>query len=119
MTEIISLKRSIQSAGQGAFGNEYGGEVPNGRWLVTKFDLLVAQAMGYKLRDTSPFRDLSISAEPVTKGTAWDAYTHTFKADGGIPAYYWTVDSGDLPEGVSFDSFTGTLWGRSDRNWQV
>ena len=98
-------------SGQGAFGNEYGGEVPNGRWLVTKFDLLIAQAMGYKLRDTSPFRDLSISAEPVTKGTAWDAYTHTFEAVGGIPAYYWTVDSGDLPEGVSFDSFTGTLWG--------
>ena len=99
------------ASGRGIFGNGDKGYTVNARTLPKKTDLLVAQAVGYKLRDTSPFRDLSISAEPVTKGTAWDAYTHTFKADGGIPAYYWTVDSGALPEGLTLDSFTGTLSG--------
>lgn len=37
----------------GAFGNEYHGLMPQGRWLITKLDLLCAQAIGYELRKTS------------------------------------------------------------------
>jgi hypothetical protein len=37
----------------GAFGNEYHGRMPKGRWLITKLDLLCARAIGYELRPTS------------------------------------------------------------------
>ena len=82
-----------------------------GRELVTKFDLLIAQATGYVLRDTSPFRDLSLPDEPLAEGSVGALYTHTMNAVGGIPAYYWTIDSGALPGGLSLDSFTGTISG--------
>ena len=39
----------------GAFGNEYHGRMPRGRWLITKLDLLYARAIGYQLRETSAF----------------------------------------------------------------
>src|SRR5439155_26893058 len=42
-------------SGKGAFGYEYFGTMPARRWLITKLDLLVAQAIGYRLRETSPF----------------------------------------------------------------
>lgn len=98
-------------SGRGAFGNENGGEVPLGRWIVTKLDLLIAQATGYILRDTSPFRELSLPDEPLAEGSMGTYYTHTMSVVGGIPAYYWTIDSGDLPDGLSLDSFTGTISG--------
>jgi hypothetical protein len=46
----------------GAFGNEYHGRMPRGRWLITKLDLLCAQAIGYELRNTSAFQ-----SEPKNK----------------------------------------------------
>ena len=82
-----------------------------GRWLLTKFDLLIAQAIGYVLRDTSPFRELSLLNESLAEGSAGAPYAHTVRAVGGIPAYHWTVDSGALPDGLSLDSFTGTISG--------
>ncbi len=96
---------------RGAFGNENGAEVALGRWIVTKLDLLVAQAIGYTLRDTTPFRELSLLDEPLAEGRVGTLYTHTMNAVGGIPAYYWTIDSGALPDGLSLDSFTGTISG--------
>ena len=74
-------------------------------------DLLVAQAMGYRLRDTSPFRQLSISEEPLAEGRVDGNYTHSIAAGGGVPAYFWEIESGALPEGLSLDSFTGTISG--------
>jgi hypothetical protein len=51
------LERIIDPASlHGAFGNEYHGKMPRGRWLITKLDLLCAQAIGYDLRETSAFR---------------------------------------------------------------
>ena len=96
---------------RGAYGNEYGAETPHGRWIVTKLDLLVAQAVGYTLRDTSPFRELSLLDEPLAEGSAGALYTHTLNVVGGIPAYYWTIEKGALPDGLSLDSFTGTISG--------
>ena len=95
---------------RGAYGNEHGSEMAIGRWLVTKLDLLVAQAVGYVLRDTSPFHQLSLLDEPLAEGQAGTSYTHSMNAVGGIPAYYWTIDSGALPDGLSLDSFTGTIY---------
>ncbi len=96
---------------RGAYGTENGGEVALGRWIVTKLDLLIAQATGYVLRDTSPFRELSLPDEPLAEGSVGTLYTHTMNVVGGIPTYYWTIDSGALPEGLSFDSFTGAISG--------
>ena len=99
------------ASGQGGFGAQYEDETPNGRWLVTKLHILLAQSLGYKLRETSPFIPLSISGVSMPDGTANEDISHSFVAVGGIPAYYWTVDSGALPEGLTLDSFTGTLSG--------
>ena len=95
---------------RGAYGNEYGGEMPPGRWLITKGHLLVAQAIGYTLRETSPFTPLSIAAAP-SEGTLDAPYSYTANVSGGTPAYYWSIESGTLPEGLSIDSFTGTISG--------
>ena len=96
---------------RGAYGNEYNGETPLGRWILTKLDLLIAQAVGYSLRDTSPFRRLSISEDPLVKGSMGDHYKHAIEVTGGIPAYFWEIESGALPKGLSLDSFTGTVSG--------
>ena len=98
-------------SGRGAYGDENNGITPDGRWIVTKLDLLIAQATGYVLRDTSPFRELSLSDEPLAGGSVGTPYTHTMNVVGGIPAYYWTIESGALPNGLSLDSFTGTISG--------
>ena len=102
---------------RGAFGNEYGEgleivpvQMPLGRWLITKGHLLVAQAIGYTLRETSPFTPLSIAAAP-SEGTLDAPYSYTANVSGGTPAYYWSIESGTLPEGLSIDSFTGTISG--------
>ena len=100
------------ASGRGAYGREFqSDEMPRGRPLVTKLDLLIAQAVGYVLRGTSPFRELSLPDEPLAQGSVGTFYSHTMNVVGGIPAYYWTIDSGALPDGLSLDSFTGTISG--------
>ena len=84
--------------------------MPLGRWLITKGHLLIAQAIGYTLRETSPFTPLSITAAP-SEGTLDAPYSYTANVSGGTPAYYWSIESGTLPEGLSIDSFTGTISG--------
>lgn len=61
------------------------------RWIPTKLDLLVAQAIGYKLRPTSAFETLSI--------------------DGDIPFYHWTLAVGALTDGLELDAFDGVIYG--------
>ena len=56
---------------RGAFGNEWDGETPDGRWLVTKLHLLVAQAVGYTLRDTSPFRETVLTGRAPGGRKRW------------------------------------------------
>ena len=96
---------------RGAYGNEYGGEMPPGRWIITKGHLLIAQAIGYTLRETSPFISLSITAASLPEGTSGTSYSYTATVSGGTPAYHWSIESGTLPEGLSIDSFTGTISG--------
>jgi hypothetical protein len=103
---------AIDRASQrGAFGYEYHGHMAHGRWLITKLDLLTAQAIGYKLRPTSAFAPLSILTASLPSATRLTPYTSTIDATGGIPTYYWTVESGALPKGLVLDSFTGTVSG--------
>ena len=96
---------------RGAFGNEYHGDMPLGRWLITKLDLLVAEAAGYKLRETSPFAPLSINLNPSAQGKVNEPFTHPATAEGGIPPYNWTVEDGAFPPGLVLDSFTGAISG--------
>ena len=96
---------------KGAFGNEYFGSVPARRWWITKLDLLVAQAVGYKLRTTSAFVPLSIATTTLAAGVVGQQYAQPLKAVGGIPFYNWRIASGQLPDGLQLDSFSGELSG--------
>jgi Putative Ig domain len=96
---------------KGAFGYEYYGSMPTRRWMITKLDLLVMQAVGYKLRPTSAVVALSILTTNLPGATSNSSYSATLQAEGGIPFYEWTVDSGTLPEGLALDSFSGTISG--------
>jgi hypothetical protein len=83
-----------QASQRGAFGYEYYGPMAHGRTLITKLDLLTAQAIGYKLRPTSAFVPLSIPTHSLPPGTQFKAYTAAIEAAGGIPFYSWTIESG-------------------------
>jgi hypothetical protein len=96
---------------RGAFGYEYFGDVPRRRWLITKLDLLVAQAIGYTLRQTSAFVPLSISTTTLINGKVPWPYAATLQAVGGIPFYNWTIASGSLPDGLSLNTYTGGISG--------
>lgn len=99
----------------GAFGNEYHGKTPYGRWLITKFDLLAAQAVGYRLRATAPALPLTLSADSLPAAIVGKAYNRQFHATGGIPFYDWRIAGGSLPPGLTLNRFTGELTGSPRR----
>jgi hypothetical protein len=94
----------------GGFGNEYHGRMPRGRWLITKLDLLCAQAIGYELRPTSAFAPLSLAAADLTRGKTGKPYSARLRASGGIPGYHWEAIE-PLPAGLLLNSFTGEIEG--------
>ena len=100
-----------RQSGKGAFGNEYNGIMPNCRWIMTKLDLLVAQACGYKLRDTSAFKYLQLTTISIPNASTNVVYSTTLVATGGIPFYNWTITQGTLPTGLSIDPFSGIISG--------
>jgi hypothetical protein len=106
------LQGELDRASQkGAFGYEYFGEMPRRRWIITKLDLLCAQAIGYRLRRTSAFAPLSMTSSNLPPGNVSAAYQGTLHVSGGIPSYFWEIVGGALPRGLSMDSFTGVLSG--------
>jgi hypothetical protein len=100
---------------RGAFGNEYHGRVPRGRWLITRADLIAARAVGYHLRATSALAPLAFETDALPPATAGASYTASLHATGGIPAYHWQVIEGSLPPGLALDPFTGELLGTPER----
>jgi hypothetical protein len=100
---------------RGAFGNEYHGETPYGRWLITKLDLLCAQAVGYKLRNVAPFVALSIQPDELPNAPEGRSYDASLSAQGGIPVYDWEIASGSLPSGLTLNRFTGQITGAAIR----
>src|SRR5581483_340736 len=104
---------------KGAFGNEYYGVMPNRRWIITRLDLLAAQAVGYKLRRTSAFVPLAMITADAVAGKVGREYAATLRAEGGIPFYNWPVADGQLPPGLTLDSFTGAISGvpRAAGHW--
>jgi hypothetical protein len=89
--------------------------MPLGRWLVTKLDLLCAQAIGYRLRTTSAFLPLVLPTETLPEGSTSMPYTAMPRAEGGLAVYDWSILHGSLPDGVSIDTFTGELRGIPER----
>jgi hypothetical protein len=100
---------------RGAFGNEYEGEMPNCRWLITKLDLICARAIGWPLRESSAFAPLKLQTEELTAGTKGGKYSAKLQVSGGIPFYHWEIKAGKLPPGLKLNSFTGEISGRPTR----
>ncbi|MCL6501740.1 MAG: hypothetical protein K6T86_03580 [Pirellulales bacterium] len=103
---------------RGAFGNEYHGEMPRGRWLITKADLLLAQAVGHRLRPTSAFAPLTIETDSLPAARKGEPYRVRLRASGGIPFYDWELASGQdtLPPGFQLDAYSGELHGVAGEN---
>ena len=99
----------------GAFGNEYHGRTPYGRWLITKFDLLAAHAVGYQLRRTAPFLPLQIDSTFLPPAQSGKPYHARLAASGGIPFYDWKIADGSLPDGITLNRFTGEVTGTAQR----
>jgi hypothetical protein len=92
-----------------AFGNEYNGSLPEGRWLITKLDILCAEAIGYKVRKTF---DLQVVTDSLPGAFLNFPYTAKLKAKGGLPWYHWKIEAGLLPDGLKLDPDTGIISGR-------
>ncbi len=59
----------------------------------------------------SPSSPLSLTTNSLSSGTQGTYYEETIEAQGGVPPYTWALSSGSLPEGLSLDSTTGTIYG--------
>lgn len=57
------------------------------------------------------FAPVVITTTELTDATEGAAYSQQFTATGGAPSLVWSVDSGDLPAGVTLDANTGVLSG--------
>lgn len=95
-------------SGYGAFGAEYQSQMKTRRWLITKSHLLVLQALGYTLRQTTAFQPVTL---PQTVHTHNNQKSQ-IKITGGIPAYHVTIAKGNLPPGLSLDTY-GNLSGQA------
>jgi hypothetical protein len=96
---------------RGAFG-AVRGKMPHHRWLITKLDLLLAEAVGYTVRKTSAFQPLEVSAKiDFLPGYVGRSYVDRVVATGGVPHYNWSVIRGNLPDGLYLNSFTGEMVG--------
>lgn len=98
-------------SGVGAFGNKYDGWAPARRWTISKLDLMLMEAVGYKLRKTSALEQLDIEKRFPPIADVGAPYEFEFKGRGGVPAYRWFIAGGTLPDGLALDSFTGEVTG--------
>jgi hypothetical protein len=98
---------------RGAFGCENKSEMPLCRALPTKLDLLLAQAVGYRLRPTSAFAPLKLETETLPPARVGVRYSTRLRATGGIPCYNWELADAKakLPAGLKLDAITGELEG--------
>ena len=51
------------------------------------------------------------TSTPLPNGTTGAIYAHLLTADGGSPAYTWSITAGQLPPGVTLSSTSGVLSG--------
>ncbi len=79
--------------------------------LIDKFELLVMQAVGWELRETTPFIGLDIATDGLENGRLNEEYFDIVEVTGGVPNYHFSISSGSLPPGLIIDSFTGEISG--------
>jgi|SoiMethySBSTD1v2_1073268.scaffolds.fasta_scaffold08201_2 putative Ig domain-containing protein len=126
-----SALHALDPASQfGAFGNEYAsnGFMPARRWITTKLDLLIADALGYTRRAPrtdptggwpvgGPFVPLTVVNPPASGSTSLlpaakvnTAYSpQPLIATSSLPTYRWSTIG--APAWLSVGSFTGVLSG--------
>ena len=71
----------------GAFGNEYHGRTPLARWIITKLDLLCAEAVGYKLRQGGRSDSSAVLTQPPAGCILWPAISSDPCSTKGDYAY--------------------------------
>ncbi len=98
----------------GGYGCEYFAKMKARRWLITKSHLLCLEAIGYRIRRTAAFEELS-AVEAITEKSIRLGDEVDFKVPirGGIPSFHFVVTSGTLPEGLLLNSFTGAVSGKA------
>jgi len=55
--------------------------------------------------------DLIITSMSLPSVVVGEEYSYSFKAEGGILPYNWTIDSGEMPEGLIYNNLEGTITG--------
>jgi len=79
--------------------------------LIDDFELRVMQAVGWKLRETTPFIPLAFGTTGLNPGRAGEAYSDRIAMIGGIFPFRFQVSSGSLPPGLILSPFTGEISG--------
>lgn len=93
----------------------YSGVFPPRRWMLTKLTLLIAQEVGWKLREIGPFTAPGILTDVLSAAVINEHYSQVIESNmGGVPFYDWTITEGALPNGLSLDRFTGEISGMVD-----
>lgn len=109
---------------RGAYGYEYYGEMPHGRWLITPTDLLFAEAIGYTLLPHPATMPLRVETTTLPESRPGRPYRAQLQAAGGVPIYRWALsEDSNLPAGLRLDAdsgeITGKPRGRGDYEFQI
>ena len=94
-----------------SFGSFQAPVMETGRRISTKLDLVIMQVIGHELRETTPFSKIEFVKTTLINGIGDDEYIDSLTVTGGIPIYNWEIESGELPDGLSLNSFNGTISG--------
>ena len=65
----------------------------------------------FTLTVTGPVPDLGITTTSLPNGQVGSTYSQVLAATGGLPSYTWSISSGNLPAGLTFDQSTGMIAG--------
>lgn len=65
----------------------------------------------YELTSNVIAPTLQITTTSLSSGTVGAPYTASLTASGGVPPYFWSMTSGQLPSGLTLDGATGTIAG--------
>jgi hypothetical protein len=93
------------------YGGVVGDIMPHRRWILTKLDLMVMQALGYTLKNVGPLVPFAWKNWGVPNAKLAQKYKAKLETQGGIPPFRFRTVGGRLPDGLKLDSFTGEISG--------
>jgi len=79
--------------------------------MIDKFEMLVMQAVGWRLRITTPFVPPMIRQTALAPGKVGQSYKGRVRIFGGVPPYRFGIAGGALPPGLTLNGFDGTVEG--------